>query len=116
MTYVELREEVVRKIDRNGKESLKVSDVDNVLKYVQEIIMERVSEGDKVVIPGFLTFAPLEKKEQRGIAFPNTDKQVEWVKPAHTTITAKLSTAFKTNFEVANNPCLKVEKEKETQE
>lgn len=116
MTYVELREDIVRKIDRAGKPAIKVADVDNVLKAFQEVIMEQVGNKEKVTVPGFLTFSSLDKKEQKGVAFPNTERQVEWVKPAHTTITVKLSSAFKTNFELENNPCLRTEKSDGTQE
>ena len=115
MTYVEFRETIKTKIDQQGKNSLKVSDVENVIKAMQEIIMEEVSKEEKFNIPGFLMFNTLNKKAQTGVAFPGTDREIAWSKPAHKTITCRISPSFKTAFETKNNPNLTIEK-METQE
>lgn len=111
MTYVEIREHIQQVVAEQGKGMVKVEAVDAVIKALQEIAMKEVSENGKFVIPGFITLNSIDKKAQTGVAFAGTDKEINWSKPAHKTVTIKLSPSFKTAYELKNNPNLAISKD-----
>lgn len=65
-------------------------EVAELLTVMIDSIKEAVSNQQKVALKGFLTFHPVKREAQKGIAFG-----VEWSKPKSLSLKVKISTAFK---------------------
>jgi DNA-binding protein HU-beta len=86
MNKAELVNTIAQRTDQSA------STVNTVLSAFQDVVTESVSNGDKVSIPGFLTFERSERSARTG-RNPSTGEEIQI--PAATVPKVKVGKAFK---------------------
>lgn len=85
-------------------------DIKSVLGGLRDYVELNILKEKEISIPRLVKFSAVDVEEKSGISFKGSKQELSWVKPAHTTLKAKVLT-IKELVEIQSNPALDKEKE-----